>query len=446
MSIALPEPVLPEPVSAAPGFPEQRAGPAAWYGLAVLILVCITNYIDRSMVSIVLEPVRQEFGLSDSQLGTLSGLAHAAAYALFGIPIGMLVDRLHRVRLLAFLLFVWSAMTALASQMVSYAGLLLTRAAVGGAESGCVPASISLISDLFPARRRATAIGLFFTAGPVGFAISFAAGGYLVANFGWRMAFLAAGIPGFILAILLLSVREPRSSRPAPVDRRNDAAPPLKDAVVALARNFPLCAAVSGMVLSALTTSAFWSWIASFLIRVHEMPLQNVGLLIALTASGSGLLGGLLGGVLSDRFSGGSSRKSGYFIAILHLLILPAALVTLTAGHAVLLFSALALWQLLMPMYLGPAYGLCVGLTEPRMRGTILSFIQLFSNLLGAGLGPFLVGVLSDIYGGAASLRYALLTVAAFNAIAALLYWTAARHMPNVVIDLVPSATPGTAP
>jgi predicted MFS family arabinose efflux permease len=411
--------------------PDSPITRTAWYVLFILLLINVTNYIDRSMISIVLEPVKQEFGLTDSQLGTLSGLAHAAAYAVFGVPLGMLVDRVNRARLLAAILLVWSGMTALASQVTSYLGLLLTRAAVGGAESGGVPTSLSLISDYFPSRRRATAIGIFFAAGPIGFAVSFAIGGYLVAHFGWRMAFLAAGVPGILLAIILwLTVRDPRaggaqSATQAPAEP----AASLSETVRTLMRKLPLWATVAGMVLSALTQNAFWGWIASFLIRVHEMPVQNVGFVIALTAGGAGLIGGLFGGALSDRVSRGSSRRAGYFIAILHLLLLPAALLTLLPTSMVLVFVGMAIWVLLLPMYLGPAYGICIGLTETRMRGTMLSFIQTFSNLLGAGLGPFAIGALSDVYGGEQSLRYAMLSVAAINVVTAFLFWFAARSI-----------------
>jgi predicted MFS family arabinose efflux permease len=418
---------------AEPNSSERPISWEAWYVLVLLLLINTTNYIDRSMISIVLEPVKAEFGLSDSQLGTLSGFAHAAAYALFGVPLGMLADRVNRTRLLAAILFAWSAMTALASQVTSYLGLLLTRAAVGGAESGGVPASLSLISDYFPPRRRGMVIGIFFAASPVGFAISFGVGGYLVAHYGWRLAFLAAGIPGVVLALVLwLTVRDPRAARSgAAVRAQQSPAPPLSVTIRTLIRHSPLCTAVAGMVVSAIIQNAFWAWIASFLVRVHSMPIQNVGFMLALTAGITGLAGGVLGGFLSDRISRGSSHRAGYFIAAIHLLILPAAMVTLLTDNQVLLFAAMAVWMLLLPMYVGPVYALCIGLTETRMRGTMLSFIQMFSNLIGGGLGALTIGALSDLFGTDQSLRYAMLSVAAFNVVAACLYGFAARNIPR---------------
>lgn len=421
---------------------QDRASPTAWYVLFVLVLICITNYIDRNIMSIVLPAVKGEFDLSDSQLGALGGLIHAVAYTAMVVPLGLLVDRMNRVRLLAAVLFIWSGMTALTSQVTSYLGLVLTRAGVGVAEAGGIPVSVSLISDYFSSRRRATAIGIFFASGPIGFAISFGVGGYLVEQYGWRLAFLAASIPGFVLvALLWFTVRETRAPRWRPpagsAAASKETAPTLLEAVRVSMCNKPLCATVAGLVLTALTLSAFWVWIFSFLTRIHGMSLASAGLLIAFAAGLTGAIGGPLGGYLSDRWSSGSPRKAGRFVALVQLIILPFAFLTLTTDNLVLLFAGMAVWQLLMPMYLGPGYGVCVGLVEPRMRGTVLSFIQGFSNLVGFGLGPFLVGLLSDAIGGDDSLQLAMVLITGINLIAALMYWMGARTAPESVLDEV---------
>src|SRR5690606_9272996 len=197
----------------------------AWYTLIVLTLVYVSNSIDRTVMSILIEPVKAEFQLSDSQLGVLTGLAFGLTYALAGLPMGWLIDRVNRTKLLAAVVAIWSVCTSICGFAQSYPALVMARLAVGASESAAAPTAMSMIADLFPKERRSTAMGIFWTSTAFGTARSLLLGGVIAAIYGWRAAFFVAGVPGLILAVLIfLTVREParepdlggRADEPAP--------------------------------------------------------------------------------------------------------------------------------------------------------------------------------------------------------------------------------------
>jgi MFS family permease len=180
------------------------------YTLFILMLTYSCNVMDRNILTMVLEPIRHEFALSDTQLGLLSGLSFAIFYAVAGLPLGLAADRLNRRNLIFVCLTLWSGMTALCGMAGSFVQLLVARIGVGVGEAGGGPPAMAMISDLFSAKRRATAISAFYLASPLGSLVSFAGGGWLAQHYGWRTAFYAAGVPGLILAaVLILTVREP---------------------------------------------------------------------------------------------------------------------------------------------------------------------------------------------------------------------------------------------
>ena len=191
-----------------------------WYVVSVLLGVYMVHHLDRMVVTLLLDPIGREFQLSDSQLGLLAGLAYAIPFALAGIPLGMLVDRVNRVRLLTVLVTVWSGLTAMAAFATGFWTLLLARVGVAAAESGATPTNVSIISDQLPATRRATALGVYYMGPSLGTIVGFSVAGAVATSYGWRAGFLVAGLPGLLLALLLWrTVREPpRSSRPGRPD------------------------------------------------------------------------------------------------------------------------------------------------------------------------------------------------------------------------------------
>ena len=182
-----------------------------WYTLLLLTGVFAINSIDRNVMSVVLEPVKHEFRISDTAMGTLVGVAHTTAFAVFVIPMGLLADRMNRVRLVSGLVILWSGLTALSAMATGYVSLLLVRMGVGAAEAGSPPASVALIADMFPAEERPTALSTYYLAAAIGTGAIFLFGGYVAHRFGWRAVFVIAGAPGLLFGLLLLlTVREPR--------------------------------------------------------------------------------------------------------------------------------------------------------------------------------------------------------------------------------------------
>ena len=198
--------------------PAPERGAYRWYVLFVLTAIFTVHYVDRTVMSVVIEPIKEEFGLSDSALGLLSGLAHSGALSLFALPMGWLSDRTHRVRMVSGVVMIWSGITALGSLATGYWSLLLMRMGVGAAEAGGPPASVSIIGDLFERRELPTAMGVYYLAMGLGTGLIFLVGGYVAEFFGWRAVFLIAGIPGF-----LLGLGQPAAAAPPQGGRR----PPL---------------------------------------------------------------------------------------------------------------------------------------------------------------------------------------------------------------------------
>ncbi len=273
--------------------PARPINKSAWGALALLTLIYACHAIDRAVMSIVAEPVKLEFGLTDGQLGILSGLGYATIYALVGIPVGYLIDRVNRRNFLAVLITIWSGFTVLCGFAQSYTHLLLARMAVGGAEAGGAPTALSMISDLFPERRRGTAISVFWMSTALGTAASFALGGIVAAQYGWRAAFLVAGFPGLLLAVLLLVfLREPK--RGAMEETKQDetkAAPSLPQTFRFVLKNRAVLHIFVAVAMNSCVLSGMLIWAASYFIRVHELSIGYAGVVVGISVAAFGGLG-----------------------------------------------------------------------------------------------------------------------------------------------------------
>lgn len=269
--------------------------------LVVLTLIATVQFFDRALMVVVMEPIKREFALSDSQLGLLAGFSYAAAFALAGIPLGWLADRVNRRNLLALLLVMWSSMVALAGSAGSFAALVATRVGIGAADAGGQPCSVSTIADLYPQDKRAAAVAVFYVGVPLGMLLGFMAGGFIAAQYGWRTGFYVAAVPGVVLALcLLLFTREPR--RGEADAGAHDAPPPSLTATLRFMRGqSSLMLVMAASVLVTASSSAMMSWIGSLLVRSHGLSLQQVGLVTAFCMGGVGALGTLAAGLLADR-------------------------------------------------------------------------------------------------------------------------------------------------
>lgn len=413
----------------------ERGTPApsayAWYVAIVMMLTYAVQHIDRQIMGVVLEPVKKEFGLADTQLGLISGLAFGAAYSLTVIPMGMLVDRFNRRNILAAALAVWSAMTALGSLATSYGQLAVARVLVGAAESGGSPSAIGLVSDYFPREKRSSATGIFFFGQGIGILAGFGLGGYVVATYGWRTTLLIAGLPGLLLTLLILAtIKEPKRTEYEQPQSLRAILVDLGASVATVWRRRSLFWLIVGTLFGSSMVAAIMIWIVSFLVRTHGVDVRTAGLAVGVAMGLSGAFGAATGGFAADWF--GKQRPANVPLQLgltqaLAILLFAAAFLT---GSYVVAVVAGSLGLMLSHMRDGPVYAWCANLAGSRRRGKILALAFLLNNLVGYGLGPALAGRLSDFYArtaGAASLQYALLTVIALGTIGIVPFLLACR-------------------
>jgi predicted MFS family arabinose efflux permease len=401
----------------------------AGYTLFILMLVYSCNVMDRNVLTMVLEPIRREFALSDGQLGLLSGLVFAIFYAIAGLPLGAAADRVNRRNMIFVCLTLWSGMTALTGMAGNFLQLLGARIGVGIGEAGGGPPAMAMISDLYPARRRATAISVFYLASPLGSMISFAGGGWVAQHYGWRWAFLAAAVPGLVLAaVLILTVREPvrgRMEHGAGVEAR----PTVGETLRFVLSQRSLVHMIIATTLTVFVVSGIGTWSASFFIRTHGFTQAGIGATMAAVTATTGLVGTLAGGLIVDRLGQGDDRRRCWTLAAATALTAPliAGWVLLPERQAIGFYAAYIMASFI---WYGPVHGLCQSLVTVRMRATISAIVNLVSNLLGVGLGSQAIGLLSDRLAlslGAQSLRYAMLAAALVSLWAAAHFLFAAR-------------------
>ena len=396
---------------------------SAYYTLVVLTIVYSFNFIDRQLLAILQEAIKADLGLSDGQLGLLTGFAFAAFYVTAGIPIARWADRANRRDIVAFSLFLWSFMTAISGFVQNFTQLLLARIGVGVGEAGGSPPSHSIISDIFGPRERASAIGFYSMGVSIGILFGFLAGGWLNEFFGWRVAFLVVGAPGILLAIFVrLTVAEP--IRGLNEQRQDNAAPvPLMQVLALLwsRRSFRHMAIAAG--LNAFAGYSTSNWTASFMIRSHGMSTGELGTWLALTIGLGGAVGVFCGGLLADRLGSRDQRWYMWLPALAGFICVPFMVAIYLAPGA---YTALMLGivpGILFNVYLGNTIATTHGLVGLRMRALSSAILFLILNTIGLGLGPWTTGMLSDYLQptlGPESLRYAMLYV-----LPAIMFWSA---------------------
>lgn len=418
-------------LATAPPTPDAPAlVPGARYALGLLVVVYACNFIDRQILTILMEPIRKELQLTDTQLGLLSGIAFALFYSTLGIPIARLADRRSRKSIIAVCLAFWSLATALSGAVQSFAQLLLARICVGIGEAGCTPPAHSILSDYYPVQRRATAVAIYSLGVPLGTLFGLMAGGWLNQYLGWRAAFLLVGLPGVLLALVVwFTLREP--ARPPRSKSPVAAEEPSLLGVFPVLWRIPtyrfLCLAAAVQSFAFFGTTL---WLASFLIRSYGMDTGAVGTALGLLMGVMGGLGTLLGGYGSDRLA---RRDRRWYLWLPGLGALASAPLYAAAFLAPTL--ALTLGLLVVPIFLtflstGPGFATAQNLVPPHLRATA-SAVMLFSvNLIGAGLGPQAVGIISDLVrptAGEESLRWALAVVCVGYVVGGAFFILAAR-------------------
>ena len=408
---------LSQPVAAAPTL--SRSSVYRFYVLGILTVVGIFNWMDRQLFSILLEPIKHDLHLTDTQLGLLGGIAFGLFYAAVGLPLARYADHSNRRQLLVFALALWSGMTTLCGACSTFATMFLARMGVGIGEAGGAPASQSMLSDYFPPQARGLAMGAFYTFVPIGYVFAYAMGGLLNETIGWRSAFLLFGVPGLLLAALIrFTVKEPRRGQSELREIAVVTAQPLVSTLKAFARvpslrHIPVAGALHGL-------GAFGAavWVPAYFMRVHSMSSFAIGGRLALLMGTFGFAGALLGGYLSDRLSARrhDSRWVMWVPAFFLLLSVPFLLLTFTASRPGLALSFYAVPVLCNHIVLGPIVSTMQTLAGVQRRATVAAFYLFFVNLISMGMGPLVIGVCSDFFHskfGNHALQYSIMTLTA---------------------------------
>jgi len=398
-----------------------------YYGLGILTLVYAFNFIDRQLLVILQEPIKAELLLSDTQLGLLTGFAFAVFYVVCGIPIARWADKGVRRSIIALALTVWSFMTAVSGLTQNYVQLLLARVGVGVGEAGGSPPAHSMISDIFSRSHRATALSIYSVGIYIGILIGFLLGGWVAEFFGWRLAFFVVGVPGILLAVVLrLTVAEPLRGWSEGRTHRVADAPSLIEVLKLLwsRRSFRHIAVASS--LNAFIIYGIGNWLPSFFLRSYDISIGELGTWMALTTGIGGGLGSFFGGWLADRLGRNDSRWYLWAPALLMILTTPMLLGILMSGS---LYTSLLLvgpFNFLIAAYLGPMLAVSHNLVGLRMRALTSAILFFTINLVGMGLGPLSVGVLSDALteaGVRSPLGYAMLIAGSIAAVWACVHY-----------------------
>lgn len=417
----------------APAEPSLRY---SWFALGLLFVVALFNYVDRTILSIMQVALKRDLGLTDTQLGTLTGLSFALFYTTLALPVARLADRMARKYVLAGALTVWTLMTAASGFAVNFLSLLVCRIGVAVGEAGCVPSTHSLISDFFPRHRRALAMAVWGLALPLGGMLGFAFGGQLTAALGWRETFMAVGLSGLAMTpVVLLLLREP-------VRGRFETAPPrasgrsIREALGILWNLRAFRYLAIGEALQAWAQIAMMSWNAPFYSRLHAMPIAEIATWLALITGFGGAVGTFLGGAIAERLARRDVRWYMRVPAIAAAITAPFALIQYFVGDARLSLAAAFVPAVMVNVYMAPGNAVSQSLAPPEMRAFTSAVFVLVVNLIGMGLGPTVVGMLSDLIAsrlglGDAALRYALPTVVIPALAASALFWRSGQHLPD---------------
>ena len=407
------------------------------YALGILVIVYTFNFIDRNILSILLQSIKTDLNLSDTSLGLLSGFAFAAFYATLGIPIAKYADRGNRRNLISISLAIWSLMTALSGLAQNFLHLLLARIGVGIGEAGCSPPAHSMISDYFPANKRSTALGIYSLGIPFGIMFGLFAGGWIDEMFGWRAAFFIVGVPGILIAIIFrFTVKEPIRGQ-AEGKVASDIQPTIYETISYLLRKKSFRHLAFAASLAAFVGYGGINWLPSFFQRSYGMATSDVGWYLGLILGLPGGLGIFLGGYLSDYFGSRDVRWSLWVAAIAMGITAPLYYLVYLSPTA----NTSLLW-LIIPIALGNFYQAATfsqtqGVVELKMRSVAAAILLFIINIIGLGFGPSAVGILSDILQseyGKESLRYSLLIFASLKIWCAFHYYMAGRYLKD---DLV---------
>jgi len=405
------------------------------YVLAILLAASTINFLDRQLPAILLPSLRRDLGLSDSQLGFITGPAFAIFFCVMGVPLGRLADRVNRRSLLAICMALWSAMTAASGLATAFFHLAITRFGVGVGEAGVTPTAHSIVSDIFAPKGRATALAVYQLGVPIGTLLVFGFGGWIDSLIGWRLTFVAMGVPGLLLAVVIrFTICEPsRGHADGLIDVGKP--PPFFDVLRTLWRIPTYKLAVLGTGFTGIAYTGTISWSPSFLSRSFGIAPAHSGAYLAPAIGLGGIIGTFLGGYLADRLRDrGVQWAMRIPAAAVALVVIPTAFAFATRSFGWTM-ALIAIPVTLCPAHLAPFSAVLQGLSSLRIRGTTPAISLLLTVLISSGMGMQLIGLVSDLFKptyNETSLAHSLNIIIPISAaLGSLFFYFASRTLPQ---------------
>jgi len=383
------------------------------YSLLILTMILAFNFVDRLALGVMLQDIKTDLRLSDTELGLLTGIAFSLFYAAMGVPLARWADRGNRVAIISLTVALWSAAVALCGMAGSFVQLLLIRVGVAVGEAGCQPPALSLISDYFTRAERTLAISQYKLGWPIALIVGNLAAGWLNELVGWRWTFVILGLPGLVLSLVVATTMVEPRARAAPA-KALEPRSTWSQVMVKLWRNATYRHLLLCFLFSNFFTDGILQWQPAFFVRTHGLATGELGTWLAVFYGGGTLLGTLLGAELFNRYAARDERLQLLAIAVIYALFAMLSAGVYLAPNHYAAFAILGVSVIAGGATNGPLFAATQTLVPPGMRAMSVAIVLFFANLVGAGLGPLIVGVLSDLLrplAGEDSLRFALVAL-----------------------------------
>jgi MFS family permease len=403
---------------------EDKIPKYSWYALALLTIIYIGNFVDRVLIYLLFSPIKKEMHFTDLQLALLGSTSFVIFYTLLGIPFGRLADKYSRKKIIAFGLAVWSVFSGLTGFANSFWTIFFCRMMVGIGEASLGPAALSLLSDYFPSRMRATVQAIFTSAIAIGTGVAFFFGGWINDAFSWRHAFYFLGFPGLAFAVLILFLIEPQRGI-------RDSAPKYQSTDwKLLIRNAPLKYILLGYAFFAVAANSVSMWLPTFFVRTQGISVAQVGVIIGFGTMIGGLPGTVMAGFFADKLRVKRTGGRLLFTSFLALLCIPFWIILLIVNSLIMQIICVAILLGLALSWLGPAAADVNDIAGPHLRGLAIGLYYFVVNVIGYGFGPPLIGKINDFLSVAANpemMRYALLVSPVACLVAALILFRGSK-------------------
>ena len=406
------------------------------YVVFMIFVAYFLNSVDRNIISILQEPIKEEFQLLDWQLGLMTGFAFALFYNLVGLPTARFIDGgAIRTTILSAGIALWSLATALSGLAQNYWQLLLARAGVGVGEGTFGPCVVTLVSDYYGPTERARAIGTYLLGRPIAIVVGLALGGYVAEHYGWRFALVLVGLPGLLVGLIFkLTVKEPPRGLSDGKAVKVAAPLPLIEVFRTVTKKKTVVFLLISAVFTSFSTVGWMVWYPPFLQRAHGLNLTEIGWVWGLVAGVAGALGAFGGGWLTDKLAVRNRRYLMLFPAIAMIISFPFFMAATLATNLYACLALLLIPATLNNSWIPAAMSSSQGLAPLAMRALLSMFVVVAANMIGHGISPPIIGILSDVYGArlgdtAEGLRWALATTGLFFPVAATFFWLASRNI-----------------